>query len=92
MVAHWAAANGCQPVPDTDTLPETLHDGGHLIRLSTYRDCRPRGDVVLLAVEGGGHSWPDGSRFKASEAIWAFFATHPRNADELEKTEWSHRP
>ncbi|TAJ17123.1 MAG: polyhydroxybutyrate depolymerase [Dehalococcoidia bacterium] len=47
------------------------------------------GAVEVLAVIGGGHAWPGGERgsnlgdppsrtVDATEAIWAFFATHPR--------------
>ena len=51
----------------------------------------PRSDVVLYAVEDGGHTWPGGpliqkqwglgrvSRdFKATEVIWQFFKEHPK--------------
>jgi polyhydroxybutyrate depolymerase len=47
------------------------------------------GAVEVLAVIGGGHAWPGGERgsnlgdapsrtVDATEAIWAFFAAHPR--------------
>lgn len=47
------------------------------------------GAVEVLAVLGGGHAWPGGERgsaigdppsrtVDATEAIWAFFAAHPR--------------
>ncbi len=47
------------------------------------------GAVEVLAVTGGGHAWPGGERgsnlgdapsraVDATEAIWAFFAAHPR--------------
>ncbi|MCX6008557.1 MAG: hypothetical protein NTW48_00675 [Chloroflexi bacterium] len=52
--------------------------------------CQDGAEVVLYAIEGGGHTWPGGLQylpelvigktsreFNASEVIWQFFKEHP---------------
>lgn len=84
-IAAWRARNGCSS--DTSVWA-TQGDG----TCNAYMGCE--GDVVLCAVEGGGHSWPGGlppadvvdcpadgpqsTTFFASEQIWRFFDAHPR--------------
>lgn len=66
-------------------------DGTRAVVLTFSTDC-PAAPVVLARIEGGGHTWPGGwgylpelligktSRaWNASEAMWAFFAAHPRD-------------
>lgn len=88
-VDFWVRHNGCSPVPETEWLPH--HGKAHTTRVqrSMYRGKSADSDVVLYAVEGGGHTWPGGTGlqkqfglgrvnhdFKASEAIWQFFEDH----------------
>jgi polyhydroxybutyrate depolymerase len=56
-------------------------------------ECPAGADVILCAVEGGGHSWPGGpprqdpgdcrgdgpqsTTFPASRILWQFFSEHP---------------
>jgi polyhydroxybutyrate depolymerase len=76
----WAAANGCQPAPDTVTQ-------GEVSRWS-YR-CPAGRAVERLVVSDNGHAWPGGqagsrlgdtpsTALNATTAIWWFFAAHPR--------------
>jgi polyhydroxybutyrate depolymerase len=80
--ALWARRNGCSPEPETVSLPASSR--GSQVFIETY-DCADA-PVVLYRIEGGGHTWPGGSRFQfrvllgtinrdfeASRAIWEFF-------------------
>jgi polyhydroxybutyrate depolymerase len=55
---------------------------------STYGQCKDGAEVVLVAVEGGGHTWPGrepGLRalgkstrnISANDLMWEFFEKHP---------------
>jgi polyhydroxybutyrate depolymerase len=61
-----------------------------LVRQETYGGGRNGVEVILYAVEGGGHTWPGGAErpekfgrrsddFNASEVIWEFFKRHSRS-------------
>lgn len=81
----WRARNGCGA---TSAITFAQGDG----TCTGYDGCAAA--TVLCAIDGGGHSWPGGAAktgavdcpgdgaqsttFAASEAIWAFFAAHPR--------------
>ncbi|AKF02979.1 Hypothetical protein DB32_000127 [Sandaracinus amylolyticus] len=84
-IARWQARSGCGA-----SLARFFEEGdGHCARSA---DCTGA-DVALCTIEGAGHSWPGGGRsadvvecpadgeqsttFRASEAIWRFFADHP---------------
>jgi polyhydroxybutyrate depolymerase len=86
-VSFWAGANGCDPAPETELLPDLDPEDGTRIRLDTYSGCDAGARVLLYTVQGGGHSWPGGSQYlprsvigrvsrdlHANEAIWGFFA------------------
>jgi polyhydroxybutyrate depolymerase len=76
----WARANGCSSAPDQrDEGPDILY---------SYR-CPAGRDVELRLIKDTGHAWPGGERgrgrgdapgtsFNATDAIWNFFAAHPR--------------
>ncbi|NUN50753.1 MAG: dienelactone hydrolase family protein [Candidatus Brocadiae bacterium] len=80
-IARWAAAVGAPEKP-TATASE---DG-----VATESRAAPGRDVVLVTVEGMGHTWAGGKnllpeslvgktsdRLNATDAIWEFFAAHP---------------
>jgi len=86
-VSFWSGANGCDPAPETELLPDLDPGDGTRIRLDAYSDCDDGVQVLLYTVQGGGHSWPGGSQYlprsvigrvsrdlHANEAIWEFFA------------------
>ena len=86
--AHWAAAAGCRTLPAVESLPDRVHDGTRVQRL-TWTGC-DRG-IALYAVVGGGHTWPGGPgggssrligrtthEIDGAETIWAFFQRHPK--------------
>jgi polyhydroxybutyrate depolymerase len=86
-VATWVALDGCPREARTIALPDTESDGMQSTRTS-WGPGRDDSEVVLVTVEGGGHTWP-GVRsrlellgpstldFSANELMWEFFERHP---------------
>lgn len=83
----WVAANGCQPAPQTTPLPDRANDGT-AVKEIRYGSGRDGAEVVLVVIEGGGHTWPGReSRLRAlgastrdisaNDMMWAFFQQHP---------------
>lgn len=77
----WASFNGCKA-----KMHKTVHDQ---VSLERYYDCDRGADVVLMRLEGGGHTWPGTAYpfnsgfgevvdFGASDYIRRFFDDHPR--------------
>lgn len=84
----WVARNGAVPGAEVSYLED--RDPGDGTRVRRERHAGPA-EVILLAAEGGGHTWPGGRPyfleavigrtcrdFDACEAIWEFFATKSR--------------
>jgi polyhydroxybutyrate depolymerase len=89
-VRKWVELNECAATPKTDSLPDAVEDGTRT-RREVYAVCNDGTEVVFLAIEGGGHTWPQGPQylparrigrtsqdFNASQVIWEFLAAHPR--------------
>ena len=85
----WVDQNACDARPNVTVLPDTNPDDGSSVRVFSYsgpgNDC----DVILYAIEGGGHTFPGspgrnmprllGNRnedIDAAAVIWEFFAPH----------------
>ena len=78
----WAGKNHCGS-PEATLLPNTCDDGT-LVRQVRYPAGASGGEVCLLEITGGGHTWPGKvilpkaivgttcQDFSASEAIWEF--------------------
>ena len=90
-IDYWAKAGGCGPPPAVTDLPDTEPDDGTRVREELYSGGREGTEVELLAVEGGGHTWPGGLQYlrertigktcrdiDASRVIWDFFKQHPQ--------------
>ncbi len=85
-IQTWVKLDGCDEAPATDVLSR---DGDELkITRTTYSGGRDGAEVVLIVVEGGGHTWPGRptpARFlgktarniSADDLIWEFFEKHP---------------
>jgi len=86
-VSFWVHAEGCNEAPAVDWLADGDPQDGTLIRREIYTDCLMGAQVMLFAVEGGGHTWPGGIQYAprflvgrvssdavAGELIWSFFA------------------
>jgi polyhydroxybutyrate depolymerase len=76
----WKQRNGC-----TGTA-QTIYDQGDA-KCVRHGGCTA--DVELCTITGGGHQWPGGESsgafngklsddLDASDALWTFFAAHPR--------------
>ena len=78
----WVKSNGCDEKPLTDTLSK---EGDKMkVTRRTYSGSKDGADVVLVAIEGGGHTWPGrqlpiaflgrtARNISANELIWEFF-------------------
>jgi len=86
-IAAWVAADGCPPEPVTTTLPDKAADGT-TVRRTTYGPGRDGAEVVLIVIEGGGHTWPGRESrltalgkstldISANDLMWEFFQRHP---------------
>lgn len=80
-VGFFVAFNGCAGAPVSTRSGSIVHD--------SWAGCGSGTAVELYTVEGGGHAWPGGEagfagsdvptdEIDAGEAMWAFFAAHPK--------------
>jgi polyhydroxybutyrate depolymerase len=77
-VESWARHNGCSlDAPALTTI-------GNMVERTGYTECDNGGDVVLQAVEGGGHEWPTSPTLDATARALAFFQDHPLPRDVLD--------
>jgi polyhydroxybutyrate depolymerase len=89
-VKTWVKLDGCPEKPTTESLPHKTDDST-AVRRSTYGPGSDGSEVILIEIEGGGHTWPGAASFppiermlgktthdiSANELIWAFFERHP---------------
>lgn len=86
-IRDWVKANGCNEQPIVDTLSDTANDGTKIIR-KLYGGGKDGAEVVLIVVEGGGHTWPgrearakvlgkSTKNISANDMMWEFFLKHP---------------
>jgi polyhydroxybutyrate depolymerase len=89
-VKFWVTNDKCPSLPLVTQLPDKDPSDRTRVRTEIYGGCQDGAEVVLYAVEGGGHTWPGGLQylpesiigrtsrdFDASEVIWQFFKEHP---------------
>ncbi len=85
----WAKQNQCPGSPLITYEPDRDPNDGTRVRREAYVPCGHETEVVLYAVEGGGHTWPGGDQYlpariigktsrdiDANEVIWDFFKRH----------------
>jgi len=86
-IAACVKANGCPEEPVRESLPDRADDAT-TVRREVYGPGRDGAEVVLIVVEGGGHTWPgrqppigligkSTEDISANDLIWAFFEKHP---------------
>lgn len=86
-IAKWVAIDGCSAKPTSAKLPDATDDGT-TVRVDTYGGGKEGSEVVLVTIEGGGHTWPGRlSRagflgvttrdVSANDMMWDFFQRHP---------------
>jgi poly(3-hydroxybutyrate) depolymerase len=69
-IAAWVKFDGC-----ADSLQA---DQTTIFTNTAYTSCQNNTAVELYAVKGIGHSWPSQYVVQASQIIWDFFKTHPK--------------
>jgi len=85
-VNYWVIHNNCPPIPNITWLPDLDPGDDTRVRREIYGESDERTKVILYAIEGGGHTWPDGLQYlsesrigktchdiNANEIIWEFF-------------------
>lgn len=83
----WASTNGCTKVRTQDWPDDT--DDGLTTTRETHSGCDEGAEVILMKIEGGGHTWPDGQPYLprvvgpvthdfGNEVILDFFEAHPK--------------
>jgi len=74
--ANWGVMNGCAPHPET----LSNQDG---VQIEAWQGCRDRVEVLLYTIDGGGHTYPNGTgantgqdpilKINGNKIIWEFF-------------------
>lgn len=93
-VSSWVAANGCNAKPQIENLPDRFPDDGTTVRRESYSRCKNNAEVVLYAIEGGGHGWHGSTderlnsrrslmgnlsrELNSTEVVWDFFERHSK--------------
>jgi polyhydroxybutyrate depolymerase len=81
----WQGNYDCSANPVVEDIPDKDNDDDCTAKKYTY-SCKDNTNVILIKIEGGGHTWPGASRnlpkllvgticrdFNATEVIWEFF-------------------
>jgi polyhydroxybutyrate depolymerase len=86
-IQTWVKLDGCDKKPKVDILSK---DGDDLkVTRTTYGGGKEGTEVVLVQIEGGGHTWPgmpppvaflgkSAMNISANDLMWDFFKKHPR--------------
>ena len=84
-VQTWVKLNGCEEKPKTETISK---DGDEMkVIRTTYSGGKDEAEVVLVVIEGGGHTWPgqqppvgfigkSAMNVSANDLMWEFFQRH----------------
>ncbi len=93
-IQNWVKANGCNDKPEIVALPDKADDGMRVTR-KTWGGGKDGTEVVLIEIEGGGHTWPGmeppawlGKSTKdisANDLMWEFFQKHPMKPSAVTK-------
>jgi len=88
-VRFWVEHNKCATLPIITMEEDKDPEDGTRIRKEVYGNGKDDTEVILYAVEGGGHTWPGGYQylnertigkttkdFDANEVIWNFCKRH----------------
>jgi polyhydroxybutyrate depolymerase len=90
-VGFWVRRNGCATEPVVTEEPDRDPKDGTRVTRKEYTNDANENEVVLYAIDGGGHTWPGGFQYlpawiigktsrdiDANEVIWEFFKRHSR--------------
>lgn len=85
-IQNWVKSNGCEVNPTTETLSKS---GDEMkVTRKTFGNGTDGTEVVLVEIEGGGHTWPgkksparslgkSALNISANDLMWEFFQKHP---------------
>jgi polyhydroxybutyrate depolymerase len=84
-VQTWVKLNGCDGKPKIETISKDQDD--MKVTRTTYGGGRDGSEVVLVVIDGGGHTWPgqvppvafigkSAKNVSANDLIWDFFQKH----------------
>jgi polyhydroxybutyrate depolymerase len=101
-IRNWVKANGCKAEPEVVALPDKADDGMKVTR-KAWGSCKDDSEVVLVEIEGGGHTWPgmDASLamlgkstkdISANDLMWEFFQQHPMKSAAAPKWQPTDTP
>lgn len=92
VIEFWSEKNGCLKKPEITRISERNPTDGTTVWMEVYSGCSGGVEVILMGIDGGGHTWPGACQyaeesvigrtsleFDASEIIWQFFKKHPKN-------------
>jgi polyhydroxybutyrate depolymerase len=87
----WIKNNNCSPVPIIKPIEDIDKTDGCTAEMQTYKGNAKSREVILIRVDGGGHTIPGGTQylpkkivgsvcsdFIAEEMIWRFFKNHSK--------------
>lgn len=91
-VMFWVKNNKINTYPEITELSDTdIEDDCH-VKKTSFGVTSDAGEVVLITIEHGGHTWPGGLQylnekwigktcrdFNACQFIWTFFKAHSKN-------------
>jgi polyhydroxybutyrate depolymerase len=90
-ISFWVRRNLCSTVPVVTEEPDRDPDDGTRVLRKQYTNESDGTEVILYAIEGGGHTWPGGFQYlpewligktsrdiDANEIIWSFFKRHSK--------------
>ncbi|MBL9162327.1 MAG: prolyl oligopeptidase family serine peptidase [Planctomycetaceae bacterium] len=84
-IQTWVKLNACDQKPKTETISA---DGDEMtVTSTTYGGGKDGSEVVLVVIEGGGHTWPgqrppvgfigkSATNVSANDLMWNFFQRH----------------
>lgn len=89
-ISVWVKLDGCPEQPKVDALPHKADDATKVFQ-KTYGPGKDGSEVVLIEIDGGGHTWPGAASppavgqflgntthdISANEMLWDFFQRHP---------------
>jgi poly(3-hydroxybutyrate) depolymerase len=82
-ISGWVSKNGC-PSTAQITNPYPPANTSSKVRKEYYGPCKDNTEVILLAVNGGGHAWPNSATdIIASDEIWTFFTHHTLTSSNI---------
>lgn len=86
-IQAWIKANGCNKAPSILNIHDNSKDGTTITR-KTFGSGKDNSEVVLIEIQGGGHTWPgqeprlkslgkSTKNISANDLMWEFFQKHP---------------